>query len=120
MEWGQGDCGAADYYDHGSSELSMDSGLLFGAFDEKWSGAPQPGVAIPAAVEIPVAEWPAFCAWFTENFRSVVVCLERQEQGESLIEARDLPLSKNSLPMCSKTQLQLLRLLQKENRERFA
>jgi hypothetical protein len=79
MEWGQGDRGAAGYYDHGGSELSMDSGSLLRAFDERWSGAPQPGVAIPAAVEIPVAEWPAFCAWFTENFRSVVVCLERQD-----------------------------------------
>lgn len=92
MEWGQGERGAAGYYDHGSSALSIESGVLVGGFDEKkWTGAPQKGVPVPPVTEIPVAEWPAFCAWFTENVRGTVINLENQEEDESRVEARNRP-----------------------------
>ncbi len=91
MEWGQGERGAAGYYDHGTSELSMDSGAVVGGFDETWPGAPEAGSAVPAVIEVPVAEWPAFCAWLTENCRGLLVTIEHQENGESSIEGRDRP-----------------------------
>ncbi len=96
MEWGQGDRGALGYQDHGSSQLSMDSGVLVGGLDKRWSGAPEPGMPIAPLLEIPVAEWPAFCAWFTENFRGAVSSLERREGGESFAEARKLPFAELS------------------------
>jgi hypothetical protein len=91
MEWGQGERGIAGYYDHGSSALSMESGVLVGGFDQKWTGAPQEGSAVPPVTEIPVAEWPAFCAWFTENFRGTVINLENQEEEGTRVEARNRP-----------------------------
>lgn len=96
MGWGQGDRGAAGYQDHGSSQLSIDSGVLVGGLDKRWSGAPEPGKSIPPLLEIPVAEWPAFCAWFTENFRGTVTSLERREEHESFVEARNLPFAELS------------------------
>ncbi len=47
-------------------------------------------------VEISVAEWPAFCAWFTESFRGMAASLERQEEGKSFVEARNLPFTELS------------------------
>jgi hypothetical protein len=91
MEWGQGERGAAGYYDHGSSELSMESGVVLGGFDQNWPSSAEIGTAIPPISEIPVAEWPAFCAWITENFRGVVIHIEREERGETTIAARERP-----------------------------
>ena len=45
------------------------------------------------AQEIPVAEWPAFCEWFTANFRGIATSIERHEGGDDLpAVCRDLPL----------------------------
>jgi hypothetical protein len=88
MEWGQGERGAMGYYDHGSSALTMDSGVLVGGFDQRWTGAPERGVPVSPVTEIPVAEWPAFCEWFTDNFHGYIVSVERQQEGESTIIAR--------------------------------
>lgn len=95
MEWGQGDRGAIGFEDHGSSQLSMDSGVLVGGFDQsqRWPGAPQPGMPIAPLLEIPVAEWPAFCTWFTEEFRGMMTSLERREGEQSLVEARNCPFT---------------------------
>ena len=96
MEWGQGDRGAAGYYDHGGSELSMDSGVLVGGFDQTWSGVPQPGMPVPAVTEVPVAEWPIFCDWFTKNFHGILISLERQNQCDSRVEIRSQPFEELS------------------------
>ncbi len=98
MEWGQGNRGALGFQDHGSSQLSMDSGVLVGGLDQsqRWPGAPEPGTPVAPVLDIPVAEWPAFCTWFTENFRGMLVSLERQEEGQSSVEARHQPFAELS------------------------
>lgn len=91
MEWGQGERGSAGYYDHGSSELSMESGVVLGGFDPKWSSSTEAGTIIPPVTEIPVAEWPVFCSWVTQNFRGVLISIEREDQGQTTVEARERP-----------------------------
>lgn len=91
MEFGQGERGAAGYEDHGSSELSLDSGVVLGGFDQKWAGAAEAGMIVPPVTEVPVAEWPVFCSWFTENFRGLLISIDNLDETGERIEARDRP-----------------------------
>jgi hypothetical protein len=90
MEWGQGRRGVAGYEDHGSSELSLESGALIGGGTQPWSAAEQE--TCPAGAhchEVAVAEWPAFCSWFSASFRGIEVTIETPEG----MQARNRPLN---------------------------
>ncbi|MHB1022696.1 MAG: hypothetical protein ACYC46_04345 [Acidobacteriaceae bacterium] len=94
MAWGQGERGAPGYEDHGSSELYLDSGVLVGGLDKNHVAtdtfaAESSGETIR---EIAVAEWPAFCEWFSKNFRAMEVSMERRQGNEQIVECRNRPL----------------------------
>lgn len=96
MEWGQGERGAAGYKDHGGSELSFDSGVVVGGLDEEWPGSDdlqfKPGAA--TVKDIAVTEWPAFCDWFSRNFRGLETSIQRQENGGNVTaKCRNRPLA---------------------------
>ena len=89
MEWGQGRRGSGGYADHGGSELALYSGVLVGGGAQPWSGAEEE--THPAGAhchEIAVAEWPAFCAWFTTSFRGI----ELTAKDSGGIQFRNRPL----------------------------
>ena len=76
MEWGQGERGAAGYEDHGSSELSFESGALLGGLDEEWAAIFSKS-ALQAAEgrDVPLAACPLFCEWFTRHYAGVVTTI---------------------------------------------
>jgi hypothetical protein len=115
MEWGQGHRGAAGYQDHGSSELSLDSGVLVGGGTREWS-APQSGSEGMRCHEVQVAEWPAFCLWFSNNFRGLAVTAESPQgvlghnRPLGFISAHVLENGVGALTIAMKTGSRLRRL----------
>jgi len=87
MEWGQGERGVAGYEDHGGSELSFESGMLFGGFD---AGQIYGSAESPQTRTLTVPEWPEFARWLTTSAHGMVGTLELVDSsGNNAIEVRE-------------------------------
>lgn len=79
--------------DRSREELSLDSGVLAGSAAEGWSAAPDEFRPSGAHChEVEVAEWPAFCRWFTDTFRGIELSAQCIEGMTGTTEAINLPL----------------------------
>lgn len=97
MEWGQGERGAAGYEDHGSSELSLQGGIVVGGLDQEWPEMLDPASPVSpyTARDIPLTCWPLFCDWFSSHHRGLsTTVVIRDQQSNSACEARRLPLTR--------------------------
>jgi hypothetical protein len=77
------------------SELSIDVGGV-GDRVRQWPGARAFRAKIEGATawQIPVAEWPSFCEWFTQNFKGIEAGMERkQATGDHVVEFPNRPLA---------------------------
>ncbi len=91
--WGQGECGAAGYEDHGGSELTFDSGQLLGGFNAGPGGEPRPRPPeMKAECEIPHDEWMEFLDSFSRQHVGWLVTVEVVSGTGRLVAIEERPL----------------------------
>ncbi len=91
---GQGERGAAGYYDHGSSEMTYTGDTVLGALSGNESG-PRTSVDLLALLQpgdIPRERWLNFFNDLDKALNGVLVTVELREGGQSSVLQRDMPI----------------------------